>query len=75
MQSKACPNCSGTSLYQVTVNATGLKGGILPLGVLRGPKFENIVCADCGLTQWFVAREHLGLVKEQLEPVENDAAN
>ena len=64
-----CPNCSSSSLYQVTVNATGLKGGLLPIGLLNGPRYENIVCGDCGLTQWFVAKDQIHLVKSHLAPL------
>ncbi len=66
---KACSNCGGTDHYLVNVNASGESGGNLPVGALHGPRYENIICGTCGLTQWFVAKEHLYLVREKLPPV------
>lgn len=66
---KTCQHCGGTEHYKATVFATGEKGGTLPIGALHGPRYENIICGQCGLTQWFVAQEHLPLVREKLERI------
>lgn len=66
---KVCGNGGGTEHYRATVFASGEKGGTLPIGALHAPRYENIICGNCGLTQWFVSREHLPLVCEKLECV------
>ena len=72
-ETKPCPNCSSRNLYRVVVNAIGMKGGILPIGILHGPRYENVICGDCGLTQWFVAKGQLYLLKEHLESIPNES--
>ena len=62
-----CSHCGGTEHYRAQVYAGGEKGGSLPAGALHGPRYDNIICGSCGLTQWFVAAEHLHLVREKLE--------
>lgn len=67
---KVCSNCGGQEHYMATVNASGEQGGTLPVGVFHGPRYENIICGGCGLTQWFVSKDHLHLVREKLERVQ-----
>ncbi|MGM9482204.1 hypothetical protein ACS5PN_13530 [Roseateles sp. NT4] len=60
-----CRHCGGQDLFSFTVQAGGTTGSLLPVGALHGPKYENRVCGDCGYTEWFVAKEHLQLVREK----------
>lgn len=63
---KPCAHCGATEFYQATVTAGGLAGSLLPVGLMHGPRFENIICGQCGHTEWFVSPEHLALVREKL---------
>jgi hypothetical protein len=47
------------------VNADG--AGLLPIGVLHGPKYQICICGSCGLTEWFVPKRFLPLVKEHFD--------
>jgi predicted nucleic-acid-binding Zn-ribbon protein len=58
----ACPECGSRDQYQPekAVSAGGGHGpNFLPdLGKWYEPaKFALVVCADCGLTRWYAARE------------------
>lgn len=61
----ACRNCGGTELYSQEVSANGGSEGpkLLPLGWLTFPTYELVICADCGLTEWFVPERFLRKVK------------
>jgi len=61
-----CRHCGGTNFYTAKVQAGGSSGSLLPVGALHGPAFDNVICGQCGHTEWFVAKEHLPLVKEKL---------
>jgi len=56
-----CPNCGGENLYQgPQVNAGGGYAPILIPGLggfLIPPKFQPVVCEDCGLTRFFASQE------------------
>jgi len=67
---KTCPHCQSTELFTATVQGEGLPGSLLPLGALHGPRYENLICARCGLTQWFVSPEHLHLIGQKLKPAQ-----
>ncbi len=69
-ESKPCNQCGATDFYSVQVNAGGASGSILPVGLLHGPRYENRIYGQCGLTEWFVSREHLSLVREKLQKIE-----
>jgi len=63
MDFATCPNCKGRELYKAK-RPVGSGGGYAPnylpgLGssVLRSPKFEVVVCQNCGLTRFFAAPE------------------
>jgi len=51
----SCPHCSGTELYVRRKPGAGGKGGFLyGLGeFLHYAHFDVVVCAKCGLTQFF----------------------
>ena len=51
---KPCPECGQRNLYS-TVTSSGpvLLRGLG--GSLRFPKFEIVVCSDCGLTRFFAS--------------------
>ena len=69
-QPHTCRNCGSSELFTASVPAGGgLSPSLLPVGALHGARFENIVCADCGLTEWYVAAEHRQLVKDKLQPL------
>jgi predicted nucleic-acid-binding Zn-ribbon protein len=63
---KSCGKCGSTALLMTTVNGSGEAGSLLPLGLLHGPKYENLICSDCGYTEWYVASGNLYLVKEKI---------
>lgn len=64
---KACRGCGSADLHKAVVPAGGGSSpSLLPVGALHGAKFENVVCAACGLTEWYVAAEHRYLIKEKL---------
>ncbi len=53
---KACPHCGGAELYHRRVSSGGAHGPYLLLGLgsfLHYAHFDVVVCADCGLTQFF----------------------
>jgi DNA-directed RNA polymerase subunit RPC12/RpoP len=56
-----CPNCSSVNLYR-TRKPVRAGGGYAPnylpgLGtLLRGGRFQVVVCRDCGLTRFFAQR-------------------
>jgi len=59
---RTCPNCTTTDLYTTPVSSGG---GYAPdyLPQLRekwyaAPNFNIVVCAHCGLTQFFTPSEH-----------------
>jgi len=59
---KSCPECGQKNLYITTTNSGGGYGPMLlpQLGSFWCmPKFEVVVCADCGLTRFFAAAEAL----------------
>ena len=64
-----CKHCSGVTFYKAIVQAGGSAGSLLPVGALRGPTYENVICGQCGHTEWFVSREHLALVREKFSLV------
>ena len=66
---KACAQCGGTDFFKTKVNAGGAGGSMLPIGLLHGPYYDNVICGQCGHTEWFVSKEHLALVREKLEPL------
>jgi predicted nucleic-acid-binding Zn-ribbon protein len=68
-----CRHCGSTSFYTASVQAGGSGGSLLPVGALHGPRYENVICGQCGHTEWFVSKEHLALVREKLTPVEAPA--
>lgn len=61
-----CRYCTGTHYFTAMAQGEGL----LPLGFLHSPKFETLICGDCGHTEWFVSKRHLPLVAEKLKPAE-----
>lgn len=68
MQS-TCPHCTSTNLFSASVQADGSAGSLLPVGALHGARYDNVVCGNCGYTQWFVSQQHLHLVREKLKPL------
>ena len=70
MRAKECPECGGRNLYATQVSAGGgYSPNYLPqLGsIWAAPKFDVVVCRDCGLTRFYTpqeAREKLGNVKK-----------
>jgi predicted nucleic-acid-binding Zn-ribbon protein len=69
-QPKTCRSCGSSELFTASVSAGGGSStSLLPVGAMHGARFENIVCADCGLTEWYVAAEHRHLVKDKLQPL------
>jgi predicted nucleic-acid-binding Zn-ribbon protein len=54
---ESCPHCSGTELYVRRLSACGGGGGsyfLQGLGeLLHYAHFDVVVCAQCGLTQFF----------------------
>lgn len=59
---KPCPECGQKNLYVTTTNSGGGYGPMLlpRLGGFWGmPKFEVVVCADCGLTRFFASSQAL----------------
>lgn len=66
---QVCRYCEGTSFYTATVRADGSSGSLLPVGILRDPTYTNVICGQCGHTEWFVSKEHLPLVREKLDPL------
>ena len=55
-QIKPCPNCEGTNLFTRSVAAATGKGPQFLRGLgsfLHYPRFDVVVCADCGLTRFF----------------------
>ena len=56
-----CPHCGGTALYGAKdIDARGGMGpDFLPnLGSgFTSPKFEVVVCSDCGLARFFVQKD------------------
>ena len=74
MNKKVCRNCGSSNLHKAVVSAGGgTSPSLLPVSSLHGAKFENVICSDCGLTEWFVSAEHRYLVKDKLPPVEGEA--
>lgn len=71
-----CRHCGGTDFYTAKVQAGGSSGSLLPVGALHGPAFDNVICGQCGHTEWFVAKEHLPLVRANLTMLDDplDAA-
>lgn len=63
-----CRFCGGTHFFKAIAQGEAL----LPLGFLHSPKFENLICGDCGHTEWFVSQQHLHLVREKLRPANGD---
>jgi predicted nucleic-acid-binding Zn-ribbon protein len=66
LTTKSCSKCASTELLMTTVLGSGESGSLLPLGLLHGPKYENQICASCGYTEWYVAKDSLYLVKDKL---------
>ena len=64
---KTCNHCGGIEFFKATVYAGGLTGSMLPVGLLHGPKYDNVICGECGHTEWFVSQPQLHLVREKLE--------
>ena len=64
-----CAHCGGNEFFGATVDAGGSAGSVLPVGSLHGPRYENVICGQCGHTEWFVSKEHLTLVREKLKPL------
>lgn len=60
-----CRHCGGLEFFSFTVQAGGSTGSLLPVGALHGPSYDNIVCGQCGHTEWFVSKDDLVLVKEK----------
>jgi predicted nucleic-acid-binding Zn-ribbon protein len=51
-----CPECGNASLFTTSVSSAGGYGPVLLPGLhglLRYPKFNVVVCADCGLTRFY----------------------
>jgi predicted nucleic-acid-binding Zn-ribbon protein len=65
-EGKSCSKCASTELLTATVFGNGEPGSLLPLGMLHGPKYENQICAACGYTEWYVAKDSLYLVRDKL---------
>jgi len=69
MKRSPCPNCQGANLYH-TVKPVHGGGGHAPnylpgLGsFFRRPRFDVVVCSDCGLTRFFVPQEFLGSLQD-----------
>jgi predicted nucleic-acid-binding Zn-ribbon protein len=63
---KPCTVCGESEFFGATVQAGGTPGSLLPVGLLHGPRYENVICGSCGHTEWFVSKEHLNLVREKL---------
>jgi predicted nucleic-acid-binding Zn-ribbon protein len=68
-QPQLCVKCGSEELYTATIYAGGGHGSLLPVGTLHGPKYENIVCSDCGFTEWYAQKADLYLVKEKLKRI------
>jgi len=52
---KNCPECGGQNLYGVTARSKAASFLLPGLGgFFRFARFEVVVCADCGLTRFFV---------------------
>jgi predicted nucleic-acid-binding Zn-ribbon protein len=60
MKSRECPDCGGRNLYRSEISAGG---GHAPNylqglgGFFLAPKFEVVVCQDCGLTRFYAPDE------------------
>ena len=55
-QQPECPECGSTDLYSRRVGSAGGHGPALLAGLggfLSFPKFDVIVCSDCGLTRFY----------------------
>lgn len=66
-RSRECPECGRSNLYRSAVSAGGGHApNYLPgLGTFWGaPKFEVVLCQDCGLTRFFAPAEALRKVPE-----------
>ena len=74
---QACQHCGALDFFTFTVQAGGLPGSLLPVGLLHGPSYENIVCGQCGHVEWFVSKEHIPQVRAKFAritaPGSNDA--
>ena len=66
---KPCERCGGTEFYKAVVYAGGVTGSLLPIGLLHGPRYDNIICGKCGHIEWFVSAEHLSHLRDSLERV------
>jgi predicted nucleic-acid-binding Zn-ribbon protein len=58
----SCPCCEGNELYTHTIDSDGYLGpNLLPGlgGLWRNPKFNIVVCQECGHTQFFVDPQSL----------------
>ena len=64
-----CRECGADGdFYFKTVSANGSSGPrLLPLGMFTDANFQLRVCGNCGLTDWFVARENLAKVREKFD--------
>ena len=59
-ESRECPECGRRNLYRTNVSAGGgYAPNYLPqLGKwMMAPKFEVVLCQDCGLTRFFAPKE------------------
>jgi predicted nucleic-acid-binding Zn-ribbon protein len=61
---RKCPECESHALYITKVSSAGHRMRLLPGlgGFLRYPKFDLIICSNCGLTRFYAeasAREKL----------------
>lgn len=67
MTATSCRSCHSTQLHVTEVVAGGSSGSLLPVGMLQGPRYRNIICGACGLTEWYVHPDWLYLVREKLQ--------
>jgi predicted nucleic-acid-binding Zn-ribbon protein len=54
--SRICPECGGPNLHHTLTASAGPYGPALLRGLgslFHTPKFQVVVCADCGLTRFY----------------------
>ena len=64
-----CPNCQSTELYKNRIASTGMYGPQLLPGLgsfWSNPKFDIVLCANCGRCEFFADEDACEKVNEAL---------
>jgi predicted nucleic-acid-binding Zn-ribbon protein len=65
-QSKICSHCGGKELYSQRLSSAGAQGPYFLAGLgsfMHYAQFDVVICASCGLTQFFAEPEARGKLK------------